>query len=77
MRCALLDARLQLELGRARHMLVGYHNELTTCFADMERRLYGRETTPGETSIVLVLTTEAEGAQCTLDDLDLDTLIHS
>ena len=77
LRCALLDARLQLELGRARHMLVGYHNELTTCFADMERRLYGRETTPGETSIVLVLTTEAEGAQCTLDDLDLDTLIHS
>lgn len=77
LRSAILDARLQLELGRARHMLVGYHNELTTCFADMERRLYGHETTPGETCIVLVLSTESENAQCTLDDLNLETLIHT
>ena len=77
LRSAILDARLQLELGRARHMLVGYHNEITTCFADMERRLYGYETTPGETSIVLLLTTESESALCTLDDLNLDTLLNT
>ncbi len=71
---AILDARLQLELGRVQNILVGYHNELTPCFADMERRLYNRISEPGETSIVLVLSTDPEGAICDLDDLDINSL---
>lgn len=71
---AVLDARLQLELGRVENILVGYHNELTPYFADMERRLYGRQNEPGETSIVLVLSTKAEGAIAELDSFDIDSL---
>lgn len=71
---AVLDARLQLELGRVENILVGYHNELTTYFSDMERRLYGRQNEPGETSIVLVLSTKAEGAIAELDSFDIDSL---
>lgn len=71
---ALLDARLQLELGRVKNILVGYHNELTPYFADMEYRLYNRRGEPGETSIVLVLSTEPEGAVADLDSFDVEHL---
>lgn len=73
---ALLDARLQIELGRAKHLLVGYHNECTPTFCDMERRLYGNSPAPGETSISLVLSSEAEGAICLLEELDIEALFR-
>ena len=75
LRDALLDARLQLELGRAKNILVGYHNELTPCFADMERRLYGRNSNPGGTSIVLVLSTDPADSKMELDDFEMSKIL--
>lgn len=74
MRDAILDARLQLELGRLDNVLVGYHNELTPTFSDIVMRLYGVEREPGETSIVLLLTTDPEGAIAELDSFDWSIL---
>lgn len=71
---ALLDARLQFELGRAKNIVVGYHNELTPCFAKMEQRLYGHQKPAGETSVVMVLSTDPTNAMMELDNLELDKL---
>lgn len=69
---SILDARMQMELGRAKNIIVGYHNELTPCFAEMEKRLYGRQNISGQKSIVLILSTDSKDAIMDLDDLDLN-----
>lgn len=74
---ALLDARLQLELGRCGNILVGYHNELTPYFFDMEKRLYGSQGTIGITSVSMVLSTDSKDALCCVDDLDVNRLVIS
>ena len=76
LRDAVLDARLQFEQGNARTLLVGYHNELTPTFSDMEHRLYGTRRQAGEASVALLLTTEADGAVAKLEELDLDALLR-
>lgn len=73
MRDALLDACLQLELGRLNNVLVGYHNELTPTFSDIVKRLYKVEREPGETSVAMLLTTDPEGAVAELDSIDWRT----
>lgn len=71
LRDAILDARLQLELGRLGTVLVGYYDELTPGFAQMSERLHHHPFEVGEFAVSMVLTTNPEGAVCELDDFDL------
>lgn len=56
-RC-LADARMLIGQGKARTVLVGYHNEVTPLLADMLQRLNGNAVDEGVTSVAMVLRKE-------------------
>lgn len=56
-RC-LADARMLISQGKARTVLVGYHNEVTPLLADMLLRLTGKAVETGVTSVAMVVRKE-------------------
>jgi 3-oxoacyl-(acyl-carrier-protein) synthase len=60
--CALRDAAMQIALGNIDTALVGCHDESTSVFNDLFKRLTGEDIPPGEYSTCMVLTSSPEHA---------------
>lgn len=72
---ALLDAYLQLRMGKASHILVCGNEELTpSCFSVLQKAgVLGQphQTVAGEGSVTMMLTTDPTGALCELEDVQI------
>ena len=65
--CVLLDAAMHIAMGRLDTALVGCHEEMTPVFHDLLMKLTGEDVPVGESSVAMVLTSDAENALYELD----------